>query len=64
MKVHKEPDKELYKIKVNKKGINNDYNNSNNYFNILQQKRYKTYKSNIIPNHSSFSNNNINFQKK
>ena len=60
MKVHKEPDKELYKIKVNKKGINNDYNNSNNYFNILQQKRYKTYKSNIIPNHSSFSNNNNN----
>ena len=60
MKVHKEPDKELYKIKVNKKGANNDYNNSQNYFNILQEKRHKTYKSNIIPNHLSFSKNNNN----
>lgn len=60
MKVHKEPDKELYKIKVNKKGPNNDYNNSQNYFNNLQEKRHKTYKSNIIPNHLSFSNNNNN----
>ena len=60
MKVHKEPDKELYKIKVNKKGSNNDYNNSQNYFNNLQEKRHKTYKSNIIPNHLSFSNNNNN----
>jgi len=60
MKVHKEPDKEQYKIKVNKKGPNNDYNNSQNYFNNLQEKRHKTYKSNIIPNHLSFSNNNNN----
>ena len=60
MKVYKEPDKEQYKIKVNKKGSNNDYNNSQNYFNILQGKRHKTYKSNIIPNHLSFSNNNNN----
>lgn len=60
MKVHKEPDKELYKIKVNKKVSNNDYNNSQNYFNIPQDKRHKTFKSNIIPNHLLFSNNNNN----
>ena len=60
MKVHKEPDKELYKIKVNKKGSNNDFNNTQNYFNILPEKRHKTYKSNIIPNNLSFSNNNNN----
>ena len=60
MKVHKEPDKELFKIKVNKKGSNSDFNKSQKYFNILQEKRHKTYKSNNIPNHLSFSNNNNN----
>ena len=39
---------------------NNDYNNSQNYFNIPQDKRHKTFKSNIIPNHLLFSNNNNN----